>query len=104
MRESHDDGGIEYGKYSLFIFYEHIKPSSNIDKSMNIRVYICTYETLKRVLFILDLSLKQIGLVTFARYTCMVDNMFQCLRDQHNITHAHIYNTLVVLRNQFNST
>ena len=60
---------------------------------MNIRVYIRTYETLKRVLFILDLSLKQIGLVTFARYTCMVDNMFQCLRDQHYITHACAHTT-----------
>ena len=57
---------------------------------MSIRMYICTYETLKRVLFIFDLSIKHIGLVIFTIYTCMVDNMSQCLRDQHNITQAHI--------------
>ena len=93
MRRSHNDGGIEYGKYSSFSCHEHLEPRANNDKSMNIRtvyIYICTYESLKRVLFILDFSLKQIELVTFAIYTCMVDNMFQCLRDQHNITHAHI--------------
>ena len=55
---------------------------------MSIRMYICTYQTLKRVLFILDLSIKHMGLVIFTIYTCMVDNMSQCLRDQHNITHA----------------
>ena len=43
---------------SLFTFMNNsIKPSSNNDKSMSIRMYICTYETLKRVLFILDLSI-----------------------------------------------